>query len=115
MSKDVVRTGTRSRRLALVQVELSIKALVTAHPELAGTIEVVSPDSNGDLNRGQSLEALGGRGFFTADIDSALAEGVVGLATHAVKDLPAETPDGTVLAAMLPRDDARRACHSISQ
>ncbi len=109
MPRTKIRIGTRSSKLALVQVDLAIEALMEAHPHLAGAIEIIRIESTGDANRSQTLEALGGRGIFTDEIDTALADGAIDLAIHAVKDLPTRLPDGIAMAAMLPREDPREA------
>ena len=114
MPKTKLRIGTRASKLALVQVDLAIKALTVAHPHLADSIEVIRIESKGDANRAQSLEALGGRGIFTDEIDQALEHGAIDLAVHSVKDLPTHLADGIVMTAMLPREDPREALVSSS-
>ena len=114
MSKRKIRIGTRSSKLALVQVNLAVKALLKAGAGLYDTFDIIRIESAGDANRGATLEALGGRGIFTDEIDTALMEGSIDLAVHAVKDLPARLPDGLRLSAMLPREDPREALVSVN-
>lgn len=109
MSRRRLRIGTRGSKLALVQVDFTVQALLHAHPDLAGRVDIVTMTSGGDKNRKETLEAAGGRGIFTSDIDEALVNGDIDLAVHSVKDLPAESNEGVALTAMLPREDPREA------
>lgn len=92
--------------MALAQVERVRQMLADRHPELA--VEVVSMTTSGDRWQG-SVAALGGKGAYTKEVDSALLAGKVDLAVHCMKDVPGDrpAPAGTVLAAYLARDDVR--------
>jgi hydroxymethylbilane synthase len=109
MANRPIRIGTRGSRLARVQVNLVVQALQEYVPDAARQIEIVCLESVGDQDRSHSLEQLGGRGVFTDDIDHALTAGVIDLAVHSVKDLPAAMGPGLTLVAMLPREDPREA------
>ncbi len=65
--------------------------------------------SSGDNIADRLLADAGGKEFFVKELDEALAEGRVDLAVHSMKDVPGTLPDGLVIAAALPRDDARYA------
>jgi hydroxymethylbilane synthase len=102
-----LRIGTRASQLALWQAE-HLSALLCA---LAGAppVEVVHVRTRGDSQAEVPLWRVGGRAFFTREIDQALLAGEVDVAVHSLKDLPTELEAGLVLAATLPRADARDA------
>src|SRR3989454_6808350 len=95
-----VRIGTRRSRLALAQAEE-----VAYHLALLGVeAELVPMITAGD--RGTSASGRGGvKGLFVAEIVRALQEGEVDLAVHSAKDLPADDPEGVVIAAVPERAD----------
>jgi hydroxymethylbilane synthase len=95
-----VRIGTRRSRLALAQAEE-----VAYHLALLGVeAELVPMITAGD--RGASASGRGGlKGLFVAEIVRALQEDEVDLAVHSAKDLPAEDPEGVVIAAVPERAD----------
>lgn len=102
-----LRLGTRGSRLALWQAEwvrAKLKALDGAPP-----VEIVRIETAGDRIQDVALSAVGGRDFFTKDIETALLEGRVDLAVHSLKDLATEQPPGLGLGAVLERADPRDA------
>ncbi len=107
MHRRPIRVGTRSSPLALIQARMAVVELCRVDSSLADIIEIVELSSNGDENRSVTLEDLGGRGVFTDNIDHALLAGDIDFAVHSVKDLPANLPQGVVLAATLEREDPR--------
>ncbi|PKN81909.1 MAG: hydroxymethylbilane synthase [Deltaproteobacteria bacterium HGW-Deltaproteobacteria-1] len=54
-----------------------------------------------------SLAQIGGQGVFVKEIEEALLSGGIDLAVHSMKDVPGETPEGLMFAAILPREDMR--------
>jgi hydroxymethylbilane synthase len=102
---DRVRIGTRGSQLALRQAEEVAAGLRRAWPRIE--IEVVPIRTSGDHLATAHLADVGGKGLFVQEIDEALREGRVDLAVHSLKDLPAERPNGLVLAAFPPRQDPR--------
>lgn len=102
-----LRIGTRGSALARRQVELVTDALRASAPEIE--IETVALQTEGDRRAEVSLEEIGGQGVFVKDIETRLLRGEIDLAVHSLKDMPAESPDGLTLAAVLPRGDARDA------
>lgn len=99
-----LRAGTRASALARWQTARVSDALerlsgVASHPVVLSTV--------GDRDLGLPLPALGGKGAFTAELETALREGRIDFAVHSLKDLPVDDTPGIVVAAVLSRDDAR--------
>jgi hydroxymethylbilane synthase len=112
---SLLRIGTRGSPLALAMTAEVVKMLRERHPELAtgGAIETVVITTTGDRVQDRRLEAIGGKGLFTKEIDEALLEGRVDLAVNSAKDMPTKLPPGLVLAATPRREDPRDAFVSL--
>ena len=95
--------GTRGSDLALTQTHLVRRALA-AHG-VAARLEVIR--TQGDRQQHLSLSKLEGKGFFTAELEEALASGGVDLAVHSLKDLPTQGPPGLTIGAVAGREDPR--------
>ena len=104
---DRVRIGTRGSPLALRQAEEVADGLRRAWPGLQ--VDLVPIRTSGDRLATAHLADIGGKGLFVKEIEEALLEAQVDLAVHSLKDLPAERPEGLVLAAFPPREDPRDA------
>ena len=102
-----LRIGTRGSALARRQVEIVTEALRACYPGIA--IETVVLQTEGDRRADASLAEMGGQGVFVKDIEGRLLAGEIDLAVHSLKDMPADSPQGLALAAVLPRGDARDA------
>ena len=89
-----LRIGTRKSPLALAQAE-------------AVEATLVPMSTSGDRMQQVNLSEIGGKGLFTKEIEEALLADETDIAVHSLKDIPTELPPGLVLAAMLPRADAR--------
>jgi hydroxymethylbilane synthase len=107
MSLKPLRIGTRASALALWQAR-HVEALLRAQPG-APAVELVHVKTEGDVQSEVPLWQVGGRAFFTKEIDRALLEGTVDLAVHSLKDLSTQIEAGLTLAATLKRADARDA------
>ena len=83
--------------------------LMAAHGFADADIEIVVIATTGDRVRDRPLSEIGGKGLFTKEIEEALFARDIDLAVHSMKDMPARIPDGLIIAAMLPREDARDA------
>ena len=70
--------------------------------ELGVDVELVLIATSGDRQSGP-IEAIGGQGVFTKEIQRALLDGRVDLAVHSLKDLPTDEVPGLCLAAVPPR------------
>jgi len=99
-----LRAGTRGSRLARWQTARVSDALerltgVGSHSVVLST--------TGDRDLDIPLPALGGKGAFTAELETALREGRIDFAVHSLKDLPVADAPGIAVAAILSRDDPR--------
>jgi hydroxymethylbilane synthase len=96
--------GTRGSALALAQVELTEKALVTAFPgmKVERKVFVTRGDQKLDLSLIRANEA-GGKGLFTKELEDALLNGAIDVAVHSLKDLPGHNPPGLAVTAVLER------------
>lgn len=101
-----LRLGTRGSPLALYQA----RAVAAAIQATAGQpCEIVVIRTSGDRLADASLSEIGGKRLFVKEIEDALIGGDIDLAVHSSKDMPAVAPDGLLVAATLPREDARDA------
>jgi hydroxymethylbilane synthase len=102
---DVIRIGTRASELALRQAR-HVQAALAAR---GVTAELVTYKTAGDKRIDEPLSAIGAKGLFTKELERALRSGKVACCVHSLKDLPTESPDGVVIAAILEREDPRDA------
>lgn len=99
--------GTRRSPLALAQAHEVQAALGRALGLANEQLPLRAMTSTGDRILDRSLEAAGGKGLFTKELDEALLGGTIDLAVHSAKDLPTALPDGLAIIGCLPREDAR--------
>ena len=92
-----MRIGTRGSALALVQAR-QVAELLGGEHEL---VEVVTTGDRG--------EATSDKERWVRELDRALLERLIDCAVHSAKDVPAELPEGIVIAAVPPRADPRDA------
>jgi len=95
--------GTRGSQLALWQANWVKDQLHLAGHE----VEIRIIKTTGDKLEHIPLAASGTKGLFIKEIEEALLDSSVDLAVHSMKDLPTETPDALVIAAVPQREDAR--------
>jgi hydroxymethylbilane synthase len=109
MAAPLLKLGTRGSRLALIQAGLVRDALASAVPALAApdAIEIVAIRTTGDAIQDRPLSEAGGKGLFVKEIEEALLSRRIDVAVHSMKDMPTAQPAGLVIAAFLPREDAR--------
>src|SRR5215468_1092995 len=109
MAIPLLRLGTRGSKLALTQTGLVRDALRVSVPALAApeAIEIVPIRTTGDAIQDRPLSEAGGKGLFVKEIEEALFGGRIDAAVHSMKDMPTAQPPGLVIAAFLPREDAR--------
>lgn len=107
-----LRIATRKSQLALWQAEHVAALIRRAHPGVG--VELLPMSTKGDRVQDRSLAAIGGKGLFIKELEAALEERRADLAVHSMKDVPADLPDALMIAAVLPRADARDALVSAS-
>src|SRR5215468_8721031 len=109
MAAPLLRLGTRGSKLAMTQAGLVREALAAALPALAApdAVEIVPIRTTGDAIQDRPLAEAGGKGLFVKEIEEALLGGRIDAAVHSMKDMPTVQPPGLVIAAFLPREDAR--------
>lgn len=101
----IIRIGTRTSELArrqarMVQAALSERGLES---------ELVTYKTVGDKRLDESLSSIGAKGLFTKELETGLLKRKIDIAVHSLKDLPTESPDGLLVAAVLEREDPRDA------
>jgi hydroxymethylbilane synthase len=99
-----LRLATRASQLALAQTDLAAAALGRVAD---GPIETLVVRTSGDRQADVPMDHLEGQGWFTAELERALLDGAAQVAVHSAKDLPTEPANGLLVAAYLPRADAR--------
>jgi hydroxymethylbilane synthase len=82
----------------MVQAALSEKGLEST---------LVTFKTVGDKRLNESLSAIGAKGLFTKELETALLKRKIDLAVHSLKDLPTESPAELLVAAVLKREDPR--------
>ena len=97
-----LRAATRGSPLARWQAE-HVASL------LGGDVELVVVETTGDRRRDVAIWEMGGRGVFVKEVQAAVLDGRADFAVHSAKDLPSETAEGLVIAAVPERGDPRDA------
>jgi hydroxymethylbilane synthase len=103
----LLRIGSRGSKLALAQADEVRVRLAAAHGLDAASMPIEVIRTSGDRITDRPLADAGGKGLFAKEIEDALGAGAIDIAVHSTKDLPTVLPDGLLLAAFLPREDAR--------
>jgi hydroxymethylbilane synthase len=98
---STLRIATRRSALALAQAE-QVAAMLSAN---AFRSEIVPMSTSGDEGAIATGSTAGMKGLWIDRIVEALRAGEVDLAVHSAKDLPAESEEGVVIAAVPKRAD----------
>ena len=98
---QLLKIGSRTSDLAVWQTNHVIARLQAAWPGLTCRVEPFI--TQGDKTLDKPLPQIGGKGLFTAELESALRDGRIDLAVHSLKDLPVEDAPGLTLGAILNR------------
>lgn len=108
-----IRLGTRGSPLALAQTHIVRNQLAAAHGVAFENIDAVYPieviKTSGDQIQDRPLNAIGGKGLFTKELEVALNDGRIDIAVHSMKDMPTVLPEGLSLPCVLEREDPRDA------
>ncbi|MFZ1038071.1 MAG: hydroxymethylbilane synthase [Smithella sp.] len=100
-----LKIGTRGSKLALTQTNFVAEKIKKIMSET--NIEICVIKTSGDIMQDVSLLTIGGQGVFVKELEDALLSKKIDLAVHSMKDVPGETPDELMFAAILPREDMR--------
>ena len=96
-----LRLGARGSALSRAQARLIALAL-----EDRAEVEIVEIRTTGD-RRSAEGKPIGWKGDFTKELDEQLLAHSIDAAVHSLKDVPAELPEGLVLASVPTREDPR--------
>lgn len=91
----------------MAQAHLVRDALLAAHGWSEDTVQIIAMTASGDQILDRSLADIGGKALWTKELDLALLEGRIDFAVHSMKDVETVRPPEIMIAAMLPRADAR--------
>jgi hydroxymethylbilane synthase len=105
MSERRLVLATRRSALALAQSRAFARALEARVPGLL--VDELLVVTTGDKVTDVPLNAIGGKGLFTKEIEEALDRGDAHFAVHSYKDVPAELAPRFTVACVPPRADAR--------
>jgi hydroxymethylbilane synthase len=100
-----LRIGTRGSTLALAQTAWVKGKLEEKFPD--ARIETILIKTSGDRFLETSVQAIGGKGIFTKEIEDALLRHEIDIAVHSMKDLPTDLSAGLIVAAVPHREDPR--------
>ncbi len=98
-----IRLGTRGSRLAMWQAERVKKELI----DHGHKVDIIPIRTAGDRDRSTPLWQIKTVGVFVKEIQRALLERKIDIAVHSAKDMPTDSPDTIILAAVLERDFPR--------
>ena len=96
-----IRVGSRGSALALEQSNGVADALAG----LGHDTEIIVIQTAGDRHQDRRFSEIGAPGIFVREIEAALLDGEIDLAVHSYKDLPSQSPEGLVVAAIPERLD----------
>lgn len=99
--KAKLTIGTRQSLLALWQSNHIATLLREKYPECEVVLKKIV--TKGDRILDVPLAQIGGKGLFTKEIETELADGTIDLAVHSLKDMPTVLPEGLCLTAITER------------
>ncbi|MCF8054967.1 MAG: hydroxymethylbilane synthase [Deltaproteobacteria bacterium] len=104
-SHQKLRIGTRGSALALRQTGIVAEKIKLRYPDWE--IEVLPIKTKGDVLSNVSLMEIGGKGVFVKELEEAVLGGMVDIAVHSAKDVPAILLAGLQIIAVPEREDVR--------
>jgi len=110
---DKIIIGTRASPLALKQANLISIQLIMNNIINKEDIIIKTIKTSGDIIDKNKLNQYDGKGLFTKEIDKALIEGEIDIASHSVKDIESNLIEGIQISGVLTRDDSRDALVSL--
>lgn len=102
-----IRIATRKSPLALWQANFVKQQLLNNHNGL--TVELIPMVTQGDILLDSPLSKIGGKGLFVKQLEQAILNNEADIAVHSIKDIPAQLPQGLILATICRRDEVRDA------
>jgi len=102
MHNKLLVIATRKSPLALWQANHVRQLLLHHWPQLK--INLLPLETSGDRFLNDKLLAIGNKGLFLKELETALLDKRADLAVHSMKDMPATLPDGLKLAAIGARE-----------
>lgn len=100
-----IKIGTRKSKLALAQTQMVADKISEIFPETE--IQIINISTTGDKILNKPLAAIGGKGVFVSEIESALINGEIDIAVHSAKDLPLCLAGGLEISGVLKRGNYR--------
>jgi len=97
-----IRVGSRNGPLAIAQAQIVIDAVKKTNHDI--NFEIVTIKTIGDKILDKSLDAFGGKGVFTKELEQALSDGSIDIAVHSYKDMPVDETDGLPIVALSVRE-----------
>jgi hydroxymethylbilane synthase len=91
-----IRLATRGSALALVQAQSVRESLEGRRRD----VELVEVETTGDQIRDELIHRLGRTGAFVRSLDERVLDGTVEGAVHSMKDMPTDTPEELIVAAI---------------
>lgn len=93
--------GSRGSKLALWQAEYAMSKL--RENGFNPSLKIIT--TSGDKDQKSQFQQMAGYGFFTGELEQALASKEVDLAVHSFKDMPTTQGEGLVIAGVSYRED----------
>ncbi|HLY25713.1 MAG TPA: hydroxymethylbilane synthase [Aggregatilineales bacterium] len=90
--------GTRQSKLAVWQAQYIAAALRKLYADLDVSLKFF--ETHGDRTLDKPLPEIGGKGVFTAELESALLSREIDIAVHSLKDLPTDMDSRFAIAAI---------------